>query len=222
MCLTVRTAIITRIVSRLLMLAGLLTATACTSGNEAASIANEVLHSRFAAALQIAVSLPINPSGESSTPSNQSPSATTNTRGTLARPATLRILHIEDNPQNLSLMRRMFASMQNLTLLDAHTGELGIKLATTNPPALILLDMTLPGINGREVLRRLRNQPATRDIPVVAITNNSRALGAELGQSDFDDYIVKPVNYDRLHTVLNRHLFDEIRLPTEPTTVVNQ
>ncbi|MBI3775130.1 MAG: response regulator [Gammaproteobacteria bacterium] len=203
MCLAVYEVVIKHVVSRLFILAGLLAVTT-----------------------NIAMPLPASSSTELSTGSNPASTATavekTTARSTLTQPATLSVLHIEDNPENLTLMRRMFASMQNLTLLDAHTGEFGIKLATANPPALILLDMTLPGIDGQEVLRRLRNHPVTRDIPVVAITNNSRALGVELGLADFDDYIVKPVNYDRLQAVLNRRLADGIRRPLDPATVVKQ
>jgi len=143
-------------------------------------------------------------------------------RTTALQPATLTILHIEDNPDDLLAMRRMFASLHTLTLRTTRTGEFGIKLATANPPALILLDMALPGINGEEVLRRLREHPATRDIPVVAITSRSRALGMELGLTGFDDYLAKPVDTASLESVLNRRLGYNQKQPSEPATLVQQ
>ena len=143
-------------------------------------------------------------------------------RSTLTKPVTLTVLHIEDNPESLRTMRRMFGSLPNLTLLDAHTGEFGIKLATANPPALIMVDMTLPGIEGAEVARRLRNNPVTRDIPVIAITANSRALGFELNLTGFDDYLAKPIDAARLQVVLNRRLLDLNKRAQDSTTVVKQ
>jgi len=143
-------------------------------------------------------------------------------RSTLTKPATLTVLHIEDNPEHLRVMRSMFGSLPNLTLLEAHTGEYGIKLATANPPALIMLDMTLPGIDGTEVIRRLRNHTVTRNIPVISLTASSRALGVELNLAGFDDYLAKPVDAARLQVVLNRRLVDINRRPLEPTTVVKQ
>lgn len=146
----------------------------------------------------------------------------TTERTTALQPATLTILHIEDNPDDLRAMRQMFASLHTLTLRATRTGEFGIKLATANPPALILLDMALPGINGEEVLRRLREHPATRDIPVVAITSRTQALGMELGLTGFDDYLAKPVDTASLESVLNRRLGNNQKPPSEPATLVQQ
>lgn len=134
----------------------------------------------------------------------------------------LTILHIEDNPDDLRAMREMFTSLHTLTLRTTRTGEFGIKLATANPPALILLDMALPGINGAEVLRRLREDPATRDIPVVAITSHSAALGMELGLTGFDDYLVKPIDPASLESVLNRRLSALNKKSPEPAVLVKQ
>ena len=221
-----------RAISRLLILSAALAMAACGDANKSAALANATLNALLASAARIATLLPgsgrihiaLNSNtigGEISSDGTPSAAATvemTTARGALIKPATLRILHIEDNPESLRLMHRLFASMPHLTLFDAHTGELGISLAVANPPALILLDMTLPGIDGWEVLRRLRSHPVTRDIPVVAMTVSSRALGVELGLSEFDDYIVKPADADRLQAMLNRRLVDGHKQPSESTT----
>ena len=181
------------------------------------------LNTMLAAGLQIAMSLPvdfIDLTADSGAKTSVVPATTEKT--TALRPVTLTILHIEDNPADLRLMRQMFVSLHNLTLRDVRTGEFGITLATANPPALILLDIGLPGINGAEVLRRLRSHPATRDIPVVAITSYSRALGIELGLSDFDDYLAKPISAARLQTILNRRLGEINKEPSDPATLVQQ
>lgn len=164
-------------------------------------------------------SLPGNAFGIPNTGTN-APATTENTIAYSS--GALTILHIEDNPDDLRAMREMFTSLHTLTLRTTRTGEFGIKLATANPPALILLDMALPGINGAEVLRRLREDPATRDIPVVAITSHSAALGMELGLTGFDDYLVKPIDPASLESVLNRRLSALNKKSPEPAVLVKQ
>ena len=193
-----------------------MTLAACNGGSDLTA------RTAFAAGLQIAMSLPVDfiDITDSRAKASVAPVATEKTTG--IQPITFTILYIEDNPADLRLMRQMFVSLDHFTLRNVHTGELGIKLAMANPPALILLDMGLPGINGEEVLRRLRSHPATRDIPVVAITSNSRALGIELGLSDFDDYLAKPISPARLQTILNRRLGEINKEPSDPATLVQQ
>lgn len=82
--------------------------------------------------------------------------------------------------------------------------------------------MTLPGIDGTEVIRRLRNHPVTGNIPVIAITASSRALGVKLNPAGFDDDLAKPVDAARLQAILNRRLVDGNRRPLEANTVVKQ
>jgi len=80
------------------------------------------------------------------------------------------VLYIEDNLANLRLVERILAHLGRSRLLTAMQGGLGIELARQQRPDLILLDLHLPDIHGREVLRTLKGDPATRDIPVVVIT----------------------------------------------------
>jgi two-component system, cell cycle response regulator DivK len=79
------------------------------------------------------------------------------------------ILIVEDNPKNLKLVRDTL-QVTGYQTIEADTGEEGVRLAQERHPALILMDIQLPGINGIEALQRLRADPATRPTPVIAIT----------------------------------------------------
>ncbi len=204
---------------RLLIFAAMFTLAACTGQSSVGNSTNSVVNTVVTSALRIGILLPTH-SGLA-THHRSTPSAPA-TKETTTAPDTLTVLHIEDNPDDIRLMRHMFTALQNLNLLHSHTGELGIKLATANPPALILLDMALPGVNGTVVLHRLRNHPVTRDIPVVAMITNSSALGATLSLSGFNDYLAKPVDVARLQAVLNRQLTDLHKTPRESATIVKQ
>lgn len=118
-----------------------------------------------------------------------------------------RVLYVEDNPTNQRLMQRIFASRPDLELLEASTGSAGIEQATQQHPALILLDLGLPGMDGFQVLQRLREDPRCADIPVLAVTANAlpqvveRALAA-----GFAEYVTKPINVRQLLLSIDRHL----------------
>jgi CheY-like chemotaxis protein len=84
--------------------------------------------------------------------------------------ARTRILYVEDNAANLALVRKVLEHGGRYEVVGAATGEEGLELATARPPALILLDLDLPGIDGFELARRLRAGAATAAIPLVAIS----------------------------------------------------
>jgi CheY-like chemotaxis protein len=79
------------------------------------------------------------------------------------------ILIVEDNPKNLKLVRDTL-QVTGYQTIEAETGEEGVRLAHERRPALILMDIQLPGINGVEALRQLRADPLTSAIPVIAVT----------------------------------------------------
>lgn len=89
--------------------------------------------------------------------------------GARDRPAPL-VLYVEDKPENLMLVRRILARRSAVGLIAASLGEQGLEEARARRPDLILLDLELPDIPGQEVLRRLREDPATREIPVVVVS----------------------------------------------------
>jgi len=104
------------------------------------------------------------------------------------------ILVVEDNERNLKLVRDVL-EYAGYDVRVARTGEDGITLAVSEPPDLVLMDLQLPGIDGMEALRRLRESPRTADIPVVAVTaqamkqDRERALAA-----GFNGYVEKPIS----------------------------
>ena len=121
--------------------------------------------------------------------------------GTLPR-AT--ILYIEDNLANLTLVETILALEPAITVIPALQGQLGHELAVEHRPDLILLDLHLPDIPGTEVLRRLQENPATRDIPVVVISADAMGGTIEtLMRSGARAYLTKPRDVDQfLDTVV--------------------
>lgn len=113
------------------------------------------------------------------------------------------VLYIEDNPANLRLVSQLLGRRSNIHLWSAHEPMLGLELAAEHKPDLILLDINLPGIDGYEVLKHLRQREATRDTPVIAISANAMPKDIEKGlEAGFDDYITKPIDVSALlHTV---------------------
>ena len=115
------------------------------------------------------------------------------------------VLYIEDNAVNVLLMEAMLAQQTRLRMLSAETPEAGLQMACAQRPDLILLDIQLPGIDGYEVLRRLRADEATHDIPVIAISANALRADIERGHAaGFDDYLTKPIDQRVLVATLKR------------------
>ncbi len=79
------------------------------------------------------------------------------------------ILIVEDNPKNLKLVRDIL-QVTGYQTIEAETGEEGVRMAQERQPALILMDIQLPGISGIEALQRLRADKVTRAVPVIAVT----------------------------------------------------
>jgi two-component system, cell cycle response regulator DivK len=108
-----------------------------------------------------------------------------------------RILVVEDNPKNMRLVRDVL-EFSGYEVIEATTGEDGVRLAEVERPHLILMDLQLPGIDGAEALRRIRVGREGQDVPVVAVTafamdeDRNRAF-----DSGFDGYLEKPINVRR-------------------------
>lgn len=147
------------------------------------------------------------PCGESTRALTEAqPPATLTTTDNTASGAR-KLLYIEDNSANLRLMQKIISIRKNIELLDADNAEDGLVIAEQQHPDLILLDINLPGMDGFEALRRLRANPATRHIPVIAVTANAMASDIARGKSeDFAEYLIKPINVANFFDVLNRCL----------------
>ncbi len=124
-----------------------------------------------------------------------------------SRAGASKVLYIEDNRANLRLVEKALASQPGLILLTTMDSKNGLQLAQKERPDLILLDINLPDMDGYEVLRQLRGQESTGNIPVIAVTADvllgNQAQAKELG---FDDYIAKPISIAKLHSIIEYHL----------------
>jgi CheY-like chemotaxis protein len=108
------------------------------------------------------------------------------------------ILIVEDNPKNLKLLRDIL-QVTGYPTVEAETGEEGVRLARERQPALILMDIQLPGMSGIEALGRLRADAATRTIPVIAVTASVMAQDRErVMAAGFDGFQGKPISVREL------------------------
>jgi len=114
------------------------------------------------------------------------------------------VLCIEDNPANMRLIERILARRSDIRLLTADAPGLGLELALAHRPALILLDINLPDMDGYAVMQCLRESAVTRDIPVVAISANAMPQDLARGKAaGFVDYLTKPLEVNRLVQVID-------------------
>jgi two-component system, cell cycle response regulator DivK len=105
-----------------------------------------------------------------------------------------RILVVEDNPLNLKLVRDVL-QVAGYDVIAAQSGEDGLRAAQEDPPDLVLMDLQLPGIDGTETLRRLRQGILSRHVPVVAVTAFAMVEDRERASlAGFDGYVEKPIS----------------------------
>jgi two-component system cell cycle response regulator DivK len=104
------------------------------------------------------------------------------------------ILIVEDNEKNRKLVRDLL-QFKGYRTLEAVTGEDAVALAAEHKPDLILMDYQLPGIDGIEAFRRIRNASATAHIPIVAVTASAMPEEArKMKEAGFDGFQTKPIN----------------------------
>ena len=134
-------------------------------------------------------------------------------------PVKRKILVVEDE-QDLRDLLRFHLEQEGYLVCEADAGDAGLAAVATERPALVVLDLMLPGIDGLEVCRRLRTQEATRQLPIIMLTARAeevdRVLGLELGA---DDYVTKPFSprefVARVRAVLRRAHGEELPQPHE-------
>ena len=120
-----------------------------------------------------------------------------------------KVLYIEDNPTNIRLLQQIFTCYPQLELDIAEEAFLGIYKTRSQQPDLVILDINLPGMDGYQVLEVLKNDPTTREIPVIGLSANAMPYDIERGlSSGFYDYLTKPVDIHRLIDVFNKLLHD--------------
>ena len=118
-----------------------------------------------------------------------------------------RLLYVEDNDDNVYMLKMRLELLDGFEVLVAQDGEQGCAVALAEQPDLILMDLEMPGVDGWEATRRLKADPQTRSIPVLAISAHAlvgtreKALAA--GCDEFD---TKPIDFDRLVATIGRLL----------------
>jgi len=113
------------------------------------------------------------------------------------------ILYVEDNPANISFMVDLLEVFEGLDLLTAPTAELGVELARSRQPRIIIMDINLPGMSGLDALKQLLAWPETAAIPVIALTAAASERDRQRGeQAGFYRYLTKPVKVSELEAAL--------------------
>ncbi|MBI3774113.1 MAG: PAS domain S-box protein [Gammaproteobacteria bacterium] len=129
--------------------------------------------------------------------------------------AAARVLYIEDNPVNFELVRTLCARFwPQMELQGADTAEAGLELAAAAHPALILMDINLPGMDGYQALARLQADTQLHAIPVIAVTANAMPENILHGRdAGFSDYLTKPLDIPKFVAAVEFQLGKELNLP---------
>ena len=118
-----------------------------------------------------------------------------------------KVLYIENNDDNVYMLKMRLELLGDFEVLAAEDGEKGCEVASVEQPDIILMDLEMPIVDGWEATRRLKGNPQTRDIPVIALSAHAlagereKALAA--GCNEFD---TKPIEFDRLVATMRRVL----------------
>ena len=123
-------------------------------------------------------------------------------------PATecIKVLYIEDNPANLMLMKKIVSRIENTQLISAHTAELGISLAQSEMPNIILMDINLPGMSGIEAMKIIQQSETLADIPVIAVSAN--AIPSDIARTmkaGFKKYLTKPFDVQAAVDIIKKY-----------------
>jgi CheY-like chemotaxis protein len=118
------------------------------------------------------------------------------------------VLVVEDNPVNLELVAALLEN-EGCGVILAETADVSLRLAAAERPDLIVMDIQLPGMSGYDATRRLKADPATAGIPVVALTAHAmRGEEARAREAGFDAFLTKPVDTQAFRETLRRFLGD--------------
>jgi CheY-like chemotaxis protein len=131
-----------------------------------------------------------------------------------------RILAIDDDDNTLKLLNKQISSLGH-TLVTASSGEEGLEMAASGNPELILLDIMMPGMNGFEVIKRLRKNELTRSKPIIMLTSKTgKEYVTEAMRHGVVDYLIKPYNYFQLSNKITSALNQASGYQTESDELV--
>jgi CheY-like chemotaxis protein len=110
-----------------------------------------------------------------------------------------KVLYVEDNDDNVFMLKMRLELLGDFEVLTAEDGERGCALAVSEQPDIILMDLEMPVMDGWEAARRLKSNPQTRDIPIIALSAHALAGEREKAlAAGCNEYDTKPIEFDRL------------------------
>ena len=116
------------------------------------------------------------------------------------------VMIVEDFEDNRFMMRRLL-EMSGYDVLEAINGEEAVEIAQREHPSLILMDLSLPLLDGLAATRRIRQREELRDVPIIAVSAHDTAdFHADALAAGCNDYVTKPIDFDQLETLLSRLL----------------
>jgi two-component system, cell cycle response regulator DivK len=119
----------------------------------------------------------------------------------------IKVLYVEDNDDNVYMLKMRLELLGDFEVLAAEDGAKGCEMALSERPDIILMDLEMPVIDGWEATRRIKNDPQTRDIPVVGLSAHALAGEREKAiAAGCDDFDTKPVEFERLVATVRRLL----------------
>jgi CheY-like chemotaxis protein len=122
--------------------------------------------------------------------------------------ASYTMLYVEDNPASLMLVEHIIGDYPHIRMLSAFDGIRAIAIAQEQLPDIILMDINLPNISGIETMTLLREDPATKHIPIIALSANAMPLDINIGlEAGFSSYITKPIKNTELLEALDEAIF---------------
>ena len=122
------------------------------------------------------------------------------------REALPTIMVVEDFEDNRFMMRRLL-EMSGYQVLEAVNGEEAVEIAKRERPSLILMDLSLPLLDGLAATRRIRQEADLRDVPIVAVSAHDTAdFHADALAAGCNDYVTKPIDFDQLEALLGKLL----------------
>ncbi|TMJ98027.1 MAG: response regulator [Alphaproteobacteria bacterium] len=118
-----------------------------------------------------------------------------------------KVLYVEDNDDNVYMLKMRLELLGDFEVVSAEDGEKGCAMALSERPDIILMDLEMPVVDGWEATRRLKNDPQTRDIPIIVLS--AHALAGERDKAlaaGADEFDTKPIEFERLVATLHRLL----------------
>jgi len=120
-----------------------------------------------------------------------------------------KVLYVEDNDDNVYMLKMRLELLDNFEVVVAEDGEKGCTMALSERPDIILMDLEMPVVDGWQATRRLKADPQTRDIPIIALSAHALAGSREKAlAAGCDEFDTKPVEFDRLVATMRRLLPD--------------